>query len=371
MHVVRWCGLAPAAHCQQYFYASPYFILHFHPENNLTFLFSSCYKWLEGFLHFNKWVLTECFCVHCTKLEAVAIGRVYFFFFNSSIVDLQCCVSFRCIAKYTHIYIYIHFQFSSVQWLSHVQLFATPMDCSTPVFPVHHLLPELAQTHVCWMPSNNLILCCPFLLLSSIFCNIRVFSKKWVLCIRWPKHLCFSFSISPFNEYSWLIAFRMDWFDLLAVQGTLVSILYHHSLKASILWCSALFIVQLSDPYLTTGKTIALTRRTFFGKEMSLLFTILSRLVITSLPRSKRLLISWLQSPSAVILEPKKIKSVTLSSVSPYICHEVMGPDAMILAFWMLSFKPTFSLSSFTFIKRLFSSSSLSAIRVVSSAYLK
>ena len=113
MHVVRWCGLAPAAHCQQYFYASPYFILHLHPENNLTFLFSSCYKWLEGFLHFNKWVLTECFCVHCTKLEAVAIGRVYFFFFNSSIVDLQCCVSFRCIAKYTHTYIYT---FSSVQF---------------------------------------------------------------------------------------------------------------------------------------------------------------------------------------------------------------------------------------------------------------
>ena len=159
--------------------------------------------------------------------------------------------------------------------------------------------------------------------------------------------------------------------DLLAVQGTVKSLLQYHSSKASILWHSAFFIVQLSHPYMTTGKTIALTRWTFVGKVMSLLFNMLSRLVITLLPRSKRLLISWLQSPSAVILEPSQIKSLIVSIVSPSICLEVMGPDAMILVFRILrSFKPTFSLSSFTFIKRLFSSSSLSAIRVVSSAYM-
>ena len=161
----------------------------------------------------------------------------------------------------------------------------------------------------------------------------------------------------------------MDWLDLLAVQGTLKGLLQHSS-KASILWPSAFFIVQLSYPYMTTGKTIALTRPTFVGRVMSLLFNTLSRLVITFLPRSRRLLISWLQSPFAVTLEPQKIKSAIVSTVSPPIYHEVMGLDAMILVFWMLSFKPTFSLSSFTFIKRLFSSSSLSAIRVVSSAYL-
>ena len=159
----------------------------------------------------------------------------------------------------------------------------------------------------------------------------------------------------------------MDWLDLLAVQGTLKSLLQHHRSKASILWCSAFFIVQLSHPYMTTGKTIALTRQTFLGKVMSLLFDMLSKFVIAFLPRSKYLLISWLQSPSAVILEPQNIKSVT---VSPSICHEVMGPDAMILVFWMLNFKPAFSLSSFSFIKWLFSSSLLSAISIVSSAYL-
>ena len=154
----------------------------------------------------------------------------------------------------------------------------------------------------------------------------------------------------------------MDWLDLLAVQGTLNSLLQHQSSKASIFKHSAFFTVQLSHPYMTTGKTVALTRWTFVGKVMSLLFNMLSKLVITILPRSKRLLILWLQSPFAVILEPQKIKSDTVSTVSPSISHEVMGPDAMILVFWMLSFKPTFSLSSFTFIKRLFSSSSLSAI---------
>jgi len=167
-----------------------------------------------------------------------------------------------------------------------------------------------------------------------------------------------------------LISFRMDWFDLLAVQGTLKSLLQHHNSKASILWCSAFFMVQLSHPYMTTGKTMALTIQTFVNKVMSLPFNMLSRLVIAFLPRSKCLLISWLQSPSAVILEPKKIKSVTVSTFSPSICHEVKGPDAMILVFGMLSFKPAFSLSSFTFIKRLFSSSLLSAITVVSSLYL-
>ena len=161
----------------------------------------------------------------------------------------------------------------------------------------------------------------------------------------------------------------MEWLDLLAVQGTLKSLLQHYSSKASILWHLAFFMVQLSHPYMTTGKTIALTRWTFIGKVMSLLFNMLSRLII--LPRRKHLLISWLQSLSAVILEPKNIKFATVCTVSLSISHEVMGPDAMILVFWMLSFKPTFSLSSFTFIKRLFSSSSFSAIRVVSSAYLR
>ena len=154
----------------------------------------------------------------------------------------------------------------------------------------------------------------------------------------------------------------MDWLDLLAVQGTLKSLLQHHSSKASILLCSAYFIVHLSHPYMTSGKTIAFTRQTFVGKVMSLLFNMLSRLIFTFLPRSKRLLISWLQSPSAVILKLRKIKSLTVSIASPSICHEVMGPDAMIFIFWMLSFKLTFSLSSFTFIKRLFNSSLLSAI---------
>ena len=179
------------------------------------------------------------------------------------------------------------------------------------------------------------------------------------------------FSISPSNEYSGLSSFTIDWLDLLAVQGTLKSLLQHHSSKASILQCSAFFMVQLSHSYMTTRKTIALTIQTFVGKVMFVFFNMLSRFVTAFLPRTKRLLISWLQSPSAVILEPKKIKSVTVPIVSLSICHEVMGPDAMILIFLMLSFKPAFSLSSFTFIRRLISSSSLSAIRVVSSAYLR
>ena len=174
------------------------------------------------------------------------------------------------------------------------------------------------------MRSNHPILCRPLLLLPSIFPSIRVFSNELALRIKWPNYGSFSLSISPSSEHSGLISFRMDWLDLLAVQGTLKSLLQHHSSKASTLWCSAFFIVRLSHPYMTTGKTIALTRQTLFGKVMSLLLNMLSRLVITFLPRSKRLLISWLQSPSAVILEPKKIKSETVSTVSPSISHEVM-----------------------------------------------
>ena len=171
------------------------------------------------------------------------------------------------------------------------------------------------------MASNHLILCHPLLLLPSIFPSIRVFSNESVLHIRWPNYWSFSFTISPSNEHSGLISFRMDWLGLLAVQGTLKSLLQHHSSKASILWHSPFFIVQLSHPYTTTGKTIALTRQTFVGRVMSLLFNMLSRLVIAFLPRSKRLLISWLHSPSAVILEHRRIKSDTVSTVSPSICH--------------------------------------------------
>ena len=221
------------------------------------------------------------------------------------------------------------------------------------------------------MPSSHLNLWRPLLLLLPIPPSIRVFSNESTLRMRWPKYWSFSFSIILSKEHPGLISFRMDWLDLLAVRGTLKSLLQHHSSKASILQHSAHFTVQLSHPYMTTGKTIALTKWTFVGKVMSLLLNMLSRLVITFLPRSKHLLISWLLSPPAVILEPKKIKSDTVSTVSPSISLEVMGPDAMIFVFWMLSFKPTFSLSSSTFIKRLLSSSSLSAIRVVSSAYLR
>ena len=178
------------------------------------------------------------------------------------------------------------------------------------------------------MPNNHLILCRPLLLLPSLFPSIRVFSIESALYIRWPKYWNFSLNISPSNEHQGLISFRMDWLGLLAVQGTVKSLLQHHSLKASILQHSAFFIVQLSHPYMTTGKTIALTRWTSVSKEMFLLFNMLSRLVITFLPRSKHLLISWLQSPSAVILA-----SATVFTVSPSICHEVMGLDAMILVF--------------------------------------
>ena len=217
-----------------------------------------------------------------------------------------------------------------------------------------------------------LILCRSLLLSPSFFPRFRVFSSESVLRIRWPKYWHFSFRISPSSEYSGLISFKIDWLDLLAVQKTFKSLLQHHSSNASILQHSAFFTVQLSHTYMTTGKIIALTRRMFVGKVMSLLYNILSRLVIAFLPRNKCLLISWLQqSPSAVILEHKKLKSVTVSIILPSVCYEVIGLDTMILVFWILSFKPTFSLPCFTFIKRLFSSSSLSAIRVVSPAYLR
>ena len=202
-----------------------------------------------------------------------------------------------------------------------------------PGFPVHHQLPKLTQTHVHRVcdaiqtsyPMSSL------LLLPSIFPSIRIFSNESVLHIRWPKYQSFRFSISPSNEYSGLIS--IDRLDLLEVQGILKSLLQHHSSKVSILQLSAFFIVQLSYPYMTTGNTIALTRRTLAGKVMPLLFNKLSSLVIAFLPRSKHLLISRLQSPSPVILEPRKIKSYTVSIASPSICHEVMGLDAMIFAF--------------------------------------
>ena len=215
-------------------------------------------------------------------------------------------------------------QFSSVT--QSCPTLCDPMNHSTPGLPVHHQLLESTQTHVHWVgdaiqPSHLLS---SLLLLPSIFPSIRVFSNKSVLCIRWPKYWSFSFNISPSNEHPGPISLRMDWLDLLAVQWTLKSLLQHHSSIASILQHSAFFIVQLLHPYMTTGKTIALTRRTFVDKVMSLLFNMLSRLVITFLPRSECLFISWLQTPSAVILEPREIKSVTVSTVSPSIYHEVV-----------------------------------------------
>ena len=203
-----------------------------------------------------------------------------------------------------------------------------------PGLPVRHQLLEFTQfmSIESVMPSNHLILCCP-LLLHSIFPSISVFSNESALCFRWPKDWNFSFNISPSNEYSGLISFRVDWLDLLSVQRTLKSLPQHHSSKASIFQCSAFFTVQISHPYMTTGKTIALIRWTFVGKVMSLFFNMLKGLVISFLPRSKSFLISWLHSPSAVILEPPKINSVIDSIVSPSICHEVMELDAMIFIF--------------------------------------
>ena len=227
-------------------------------------------------------------------------------------------------------------QFGSVQSLSRARLFATPRTaaCQASLSITNcRSLPKLTSIELV-MPFSHLILCHSLLLLPSIFPSIRVFYNESALHVRWPKYWSFSLNISPSNEHPrGLISFRVDWLDLFAVQGTLKSLLQHHSSKASILQHSAFFIVQLSHPYMTTGKTIALTRWTFVGKVMSLLLNMLSRLVVIFLPRRRCLLISWLQSPSAVILEPKKVKSLTVSIVSPSICREVMGPDAIILSF--------------------------------------
>ena len=211
------------------------------------------------------------------------------------------------------------------------------MDCSTPGLPVHHQLPEFTQIHAHWV-GDAIQPCHPLSSPSPLAFNLSQHQGLF----RWHSSLhqvakvwSFSFNISPSNEYSGLISFKMDWLDLLEVQGTLKSLLQHHSSKTSILWYSAFFIVQFLHLCMTTGKAIDLTRWTFVGKVMSLLFSMLSRLVIPFLPRSKHLLISWLQSPSAVILEPPKVKSVTVSTVFPSICYGVMGPDAMTLVFWI------------------------------------
>ena len=250
-----------------------------------------------------------------------------------------------------------------VQLLSHVWLFVTPWTAAYQA----PLSSSSSQSLLKCMSiesvtlSNCLILCHPLLLLSSVFPSIGLFSNESALHIRWSKYWSFTFSSNPSNEYSELILFRIEWFQLLAVQVTLKSFLQHHNSKASILWCVAFFMIQLSHIYMTTGKTMPLTIWTFVGKVLCFL--------IHCLGLSQLLLISRLQSPSSVILEPKKIKSVTAS-----IYHKAMGLDVMILGFFFffnLGCKPAFSLSSFTLIKRLFSSSLLSAIRVVSSAYPK
>ena len=255
-------------------------------------------------------------------------------------------------------------QLNSVAQLS--PTFCDPMNLSPPALFVHQKFLEFTQTHVHWdgdAIQQSHLLPSP----SSPAPNRsqhQGFTNKSELHIRWPEYCSFSFNISPSSEHPGLISFKMDWLDLLAVQGTLKSLLQHHSSKASILWHSAFIIIQLSHPYMTTEKTIPLTRWTFFGKVLPLLFSLLSLLCITFLPRSKCVLISWPKSPSAVILEP------CFHCFPNYLpwsdrsrCH--------YLSLLKLSFKPTFSLSSFTFIKRLFSSTSLPAIRVVSSAYLR
>ena len=232
-----------------------------------------------------------------------------------------------CVKKYI--------QFSSVQPLSCVWLFATPWTavCQASLSTTNSWSPPKPMSIESMMLSNHLILCRPLLLLLSIFpCN-RVFSNESALHIRWPKYWSFSFKISPSNEHPGLISFRMDWLDLFAVQGTLESLLKHCNSKTSTLKHSAFFIVQLSHLYMTTGKIIALTRWTFVDKIMSLLFNMLSRLVINFLPRSKCLWISWLQSPSAVILESRKIKSATVSTVSPSICQKTDGTGCHDLGF--------------------------------------
>ena len=254
--------------------------------------------------------------------------------------EILSCSKFFSLFKSLFILIIPYFKYywnfkslvSSVQSLSRVQLFATPwitaLQASLSITNSQSLLKLIPIKSV--MPSSHFILCRPLLLLPPIPPSIRIFSSESTLCMRWPKYWSFSLSISPYNEHPGLISFKMDCLDLLAVQGALKSLLQRHRSKASTLWRSAFFTVQLSHPYMTTGKTIALTRRTFVGKVMSLLFNMLSRLVITFLPRSKHLLLSWLQSPSAVIWEPKKMKSDTFHSLPIYFpwgdgtrCHDL------------------------------------------------
>ena len=259
---------------------------------------------------------------------------------------------------------------------------SVPQFCLTLCDPVDYDMPgslpftlyQSLLTLMCigsMMPFNHLVLCQTLLFLHSIFPSTWVFSNESVLCSRWPKYSSFSFCISPLKEYSGLISFRIDWFDLLAVQGILKSLLQHHSLKTWILQCSAFFMVQLSYPYMTTGKAIALTIWTFVSKVMSVLFNMLSRFVMAFLPRSKHLLISWLRSQYAVILEAKTIMSVTVSIVSHLLALKIWEQMPWSKFLLMLRFKPAFSFCSFKFIKRLFSSSLLLAIRVVSLAYLR
>ena len=247
------------------------------------------------------------------------------------------CIAGRCFTIWAT-------QFSSVQLLSRVWLFVTSCiaacQASLSIRNSQSLLKLISIQSV--MPFSHLICCRPLLLCPQSLPASGSFPVRQLLAWGGQSNWSFSFSFSPSSEHPGLISFGMDWLDLLAVQGTLKSFLQHHSSKVSIFQCSAFFTVQLSHPYMTTGKIIALTRWTFVGKVMSLLLNMLSRLVITFLPRNKRLLISWLQSPSAVILEPKRIKSDAVSTVSPSICHEVMGLDAMIWVLWMLSLKPTF-----------------------------
>ena len=259
--------------------------------------------------------------------------------------------------------------FSSVQLLSHVWLFAIPWtaahQASLSITNSHSLLKVMSIESV--MPSSHLILCHPFLFLPSIFPSIRVFPNESVLHIRWPKYWRFIFNINPSSEYSGLISFRIDWFELLAVQRTLKSFLQHHSSKASILRCSAFFIVQFSHLYMTTEKTIPLTRWTFVGKVISLLLNMLSRLAITFFPRSK-----GLNFMAAVTIcsdfGAQNNKLCLCFHCLPIYLPRSDGTGCYDLVFWMLSFKTVFSHSSFTFIKSLFSSSSLYVIRVVSSA---
>ena len=257
-----------------------------------------------------------------------------------------------------------------VQSLSHVQLFVTPWmaACHTSLcFTISHSLLNLMSIESV-MPSNHLILCHPLLLLPSIFPSIRVFSSKLALCIRWPKYWSFSFSISPSNEYSGLISFRIDWFALFEVQRVFTST----TIEKHQFFCDLPFLWSNSQhPYMTAGKAIVLTIWTSVSKMMSLLFNMLPSFIIAFLLKSKRLLILWLQLSAAMVLEPKKVKSTIVSTFSPSVSHEVMGLDAIILLFCMLSSKPAFSLFSFTFINRLCSFSLLSAIRMVSFMYLR